>query len=82
MKTEEGKKARKRLKEEWEKARHELATNGAIKDATKSLPETVQHTIEHIIDPNKLVKTTTIKRPPKKIEAPAKKKEAKKFKNT
>ncbi|MEO8581345.1 MAG: hypothetical protein ABI425_02060 [Patescibacteria group bacterium] len=80
LKTEEGKKARQKLAEEWEKAKEEMAKSGAIEDATKSLPETVQHTIEHIIEPKRLVKTTTIKRAPvKRMEAP-KKKETKKFK--
>lgn len=80
LKTEEGKKARKRLTEEWEKAKEEMSQSGAIEDVTKSLPETVQHTIEHIIEPKKMIKTTTIRRTPaKKVEAP-KKKESKKFK--
>jgi gas vesicle protein len=78
LKTEEGKKARKRLSEEWEKAKEELANSGALKDVTKSLPETFQHTIEHIIEPKRMIKTTTIKRvPPKKLPAPVKKKEVK-----
>ena len=80
LKTEEGKKARQRLAEEWEKAKEDMAKSGAIEDVTKSLPEQVQHTIEHIVEPKRMVKTTTIKRvPPKKVEAP-KKKESKKFK--
>lgn len=89
LKTEEGKKARRRLMEEWEKAKEEMSKSGAIEDVTKSLPETVQHTIEHIIEPKhmsktvdreKLVRTTTIKRTPSKKSDAPKKKETKKFK--
>lgn len=85
LKTEEGKKARQKLATEWEKAKEEMSKNGTITDVTKSLPEQVQHTIEHIIepktiDPKRLVKTTTIPRSTKKVIAPKKKETTKKFK--
>lgn len=74
MKTEEGKKARKKLSEEWEKAKQDLSKSGVIEDATKSLPETIQHTIQHIIEPSKVKKEAAPKKSGiKSMEPPAKK---------
>lgn len=51
--TDEGKKARRRLNEEWEKAKQEMAKSGVIQDSAQSLPDAIQHTIQRIIEPKK-----------------------------
>lgn len=56
LKTEDGKKAREKLNEEWEKAKSQMQESGVIEDATKSLPETIQHTIQHITGPKKPIR--------------------------
>lgn len=72
MKTEEGKKAREKLSEEWEKAKEDMAKSGAIEDVTKSLPQTIQHTIQRIIEP-KNMKVVDDAPSQEEKEAPAKK---------
>ncbi len=82
LKTDEGKKARVRLLEEWEKAKVEMSESGVIQDVTKSLPETVQHTIEHIVEPQKMRTTMPRKLKVKKVATAQteKNREVKKFK--
>lgn len=57
LKTDEGKKARQKLGEEWERAKEEMAKTGVIEDVTKTLPEAIQHTIEKIVEPKSSIKT-------------------------
>jgi len=54
LKTEDGKSTRKKLSDEWERAKEDLAKSGVIQDATQSLPEAIQHTIQKIIEPKKM----------------------------
>lgn len=80
MGTDEGKKARKKLAEKWEQAKHDLAQDGVIDDVTKNLPEFMHHTIEHIVMPTKKKATNTIKKSSsEKKVSPKKKKSVKKL---
>lgn len=53
--TEEGKKARQKLQEEWEKAKGHLIEEGVLEPvhAEKTFPHMVQHTIQRIIEPSR-----------------------------
>lgn len=75
--TEEGKKARQKLMEEWEDAKDYMVEQGVIEAADKTLPQMLQHTIQRVVEPPK----RKISSSPHTIEIrSSKKKETKRFK--
>lgn len=78
--TEEGKSARKRLGEEWEKAKEKLAEEGVISSPDQSLTEVVQESIHHVIEPQKNKKVLTLPPEGKEPKPAPRKKVIKKLK--